>query len=52
MIKINSLRRKVPVIKTALEKVRRIGEKKYRGKDYFVPKASKFFQSNGNKSQD
>ena len=52
MIKVNSLRKKVPVIKTALKKVRNLGEKKYRGNDYFVPKASKFYQRSGNKSQE
>ena len=52
MIKVNSLRKKVPMIKTTLEKVRKIGEKKYKGKDYLVPKASKFYQSNDSKSQD
>ena len=51
MIKVNSLRKKVPLIKTALSKVRKIGEKKYRGKDYLVPKASKFHQRN-DRSQD
>jgi hypothetical protein len=51
MIKVNSLRKKVPVIKTALEKVRKIGEKKYKGKDYCLPKASKFCHG-GNRSQE
>lgn len=50
MIKVNSLRKKVPMIKTALDKVRKIGEKKYKGKDYLVPKASKFYARN-DKSQ-
>lgn len=42
MIKVNSLRKKVPIIKHVLSKVARIGEKTYRGKDYCLPKASKF----------
>ena len=52
MIKVNSLRKKVPVIKKALDKVKKIGEKKYRGKDYLVPKASKFYHRGNNKSQE
>ena len=51
MIKVNSLRKKVPLIKTTLEKVRKIGDKKYKGKDYCLPKASKFYKCN-NKSQE
>ncbi len=35
-----------------MEKVRKIGEKKYKGKEYLVPKASKFYQRSGDKSQD
>ena len=52
MIKVNSLRKKVPTIKIVMEKVKKIGEKKYKGKDYLVPKASKFYRSNDTKSQD
>lgn len=52
MNKVNSLRRKMPLIKTALEKSRMIGDKTYRGKDYMLPKASKFYQRDGNRSQD
>lgn len=52
MIKVNSLRRKVPMIKINLEKVRKIGDKKYEGKEYFVPKASKFHNYSNDRSQD
>jgi len=51
MIKVNSLRKKVPLIKKTLEKVRIIGDKKYQGIDYCLPKASKFYRCN-NKSQE
>lgn len=42
----------MPLIKIALDKTRKIGEKAYRGKDYLLPKASKFYQRSGDRSQD
>jgi hypothetical protein len=42
MIKIKELKKKVPLIKQVLHKSAKIANKKYCGKVYFVPKASKF----------
>ena len=42
MIKIKELKKKLPLIKYVMSKSGKIGFKKYSGKVYFVPKASKF----------
>lgn len=42
LIKVGSLRKKVPIIKKAIHKVETIGSKKYSGLHYYVPQASKF----------
>lgn len=43
----------MPIIKSAMGKVRLIGQKKYKGKDYLVPKASKFYRrAGGDRSHD
>lgn len=52
MIKVNTLRKKVPMIKSNLDKALRIGEKKFRGNNYLIPKASKFHLYSKERSQD
>ncbi len=42
MIKIDSLRDKIPIMKKAVGKCEDIGKKKYSGNNYVVPKASLF----------
>jgi hypothetical protein len=52
MIKVNTLRKKVPMIKNNLEKALKIGDKKFKGLNYFIPKASKFHLYSKERSQD
>lgn len=52
MIKINALRKKVPMIKNNLQRTFKIGEKKFKGNNYIIPKASKFHLNNKERSQD
>lgn len=52
MIKVNSLRKSVPLIKQALNKVEKVGERTYRGKDYCLPRASKYHFRTSGKSRE
>jgi hypothetical protein len=52
MIKINPLRKKVPLIKRALIKIDRIGEKTDCCKDYRVPHPSRYYSKTSGRCQE
>lgn len=52
MIKVNSLRKNVPLVKQALTRAEKVGERIYRGKDYCLPRASKYHSRTNGKSRE
>lgn len=52
MIKVNTLRKSVPLVKQALSRAEKVGKRSYRGKEYCLPRASKYHLRNSDKSRE
>lgn len=51
MIKSNSLRKKVPMIKRVVTRAEKIGERSYLGREYCIPRASKYHNKSNERSR-
>lgn len=52
MIKVNSLRKKVPMIKRVITRAEKIGERSYLGREYCIPRASKYHSKSNERSRE